>query len=152
MRISFKYFSQLLDAINTCHKINIAHRDLKLQNILISDTFQLKVADFGLASIVDNKNDQIYNVGTPMYKSPELLEQNNSLYDIRNIVVLKSCDVFSLSIIFWQIMNGIEYLPFKCYKLNGITNIKLCTKAIRITTIFHYQFCLMKKVKEITHV
>ena len=121
MRISFKYFTQILDAISTCHKMNIVHRDLKLQNILISDTFQLKVADFGLASIVDNKNyDTIYNVGTPMYKSPELLENTN--YDIRNIIVLKSCDVFSLSIIFWQMMNGIEYLPFKCYKNNGINN------------------------------
>ena len=123
MRISFKYFLQLLNAINACHKMNIVHRDLKLQNILLSDTFQLKVADFGLASIVDNKNnDTIYNVGTPMYKSPELIEAYTSEYDISNIVVLKSCDVFSLSIIFWQMMNGIEYLPFKCYKSNGIND------------------------------
>ena len=123
MRISFKYFTQLLSAINTCHKMNIVHRDLKLQNILISDTFQLKVADFGLASIVDSKNyDKIYNVGTPMYKSPELIEGKNSKYDIRNINVLKSSDVFSLSIIYWQMMNGIEYLPFKCYENNGINS------------------------------
>ena len=121
MRISFKYFLQLLSAINTCHKINIVHRDLKLQNILLSDTFQLKVADFGLASIVDNTKDKIYNVGTPMYKSPELLE-NDTIYDFSNVTVLKACDVFSLSIIFWQMMNGIEYLPFKCYKYNGIND------------------------------
>ena len=122
LRISFKYFTQLLDAINTCHKKNIVHRDLKLQNILISDTFQLKVADFGLASIVDNKNEIIYNVGTPLYKSPELLEHFDTKYDISNIIVLKSCDVFSLSIIFWQMMNGIEYVPFKCFKNNGINS------------------------------
>ena len=53
--ISFKYFTQLLSAVHTCHKMNVVHRDLKLQNILILDTFQLKVTDFGLASIVDNK-------------------------------------------------------------------------------------------------
>ena len=123
LRISFKYFTQLLDAINTCHKKNIVHRDLKLQNILISDTFQLKVADFGLASIVDNNNNEIvYNVGTPLYKAPELLEYSNTKYDISNIIVLKSCDVFSLSIIFWQMMNGIEYVPFKCFKKNGIND------------------------------
>ena len=116
MRISFKYFTQLLSAINTCHKMNIVHRDLKLQNILISDTFQLKVADFGLASMVDDKNDAIYNVGTPMYKSPELLEGYTSEYNIEDIIVLKGCDVFSLGIIFWQMMNGIEYLPFRLYK------------------------------------
>ena len=120
MRISFKYFIQLLSAIYQCHKMNIVHRDLKLHNILIDDTFQLKIAGFGLASIVDkktrkNSNDPIYNVGTPMYKSPELLE-NDTKYDIKNIIVLKSCDIFSLSIIFWQMMNGIEYLPFQLYK------------------------------------
>ena len=72
------------------------------------------MADFGLASIVDSKNEVIYNVGTPMYKSPELLE-NHTIYDIKDTITLKSCDVFSLSIIFWQMMNGIEYLPFKLY-------------------------------------
>ena len=90
LRISFKYFLQLLSAISTCHKMDIVHRDLKLSNILISDTFQLKIADFGLASIV---GDKIYNVGTPMYKSPELIEGYNSNYDINDIIVLKSCDV-----------------------------------------------------------
>ena len=52
------------------HKLNIVHLDFKLKNVLISDTFQLKVVDFGLTSIVfDNKNsDTIFNVGTPMHK------------------------------------------------------------------------------------
>ena len=124
LRISFQYFSQLLFVINTCHKLNIVHRDLNLKNILISDTFQLKVADFGLASIVsDNKNsDKIVNVETPMYKSAELIEEYNSNYDTGDIIVFKSCDVFSLSIIFWQMMNGIEYLPFKCDENNGIND------------------------------
>ena len=97
--------------------MNIVHRDLKLSNILISDTFQIKVCDFGLSSIVDDiKNDEIHNVGTPMYKSPELIEGYSSQYDISNLNALKSCDVFSLSIIFWQMMNGIKYLPFRLYK------------------------------------
>ena len=67
LRISFAYFLQLLSAINQCHKKNIVHRDLKLQNILVTTTFQLKIADFGLASIMnkDNeKNETMYNVGT----------------------------------------------------------------------------------------
>ena len=119
LRISFKYFLQLLSSINTCHKLNIVHRDLKLKNILIDDTFQLKVADFGLASIVNSKNSKnetMYNVGTPKYRAPELLEHVQS-----NLKVLKACDVFSLSIIFWQMMNGAKYFPFTLLKVWDIT-------------------------------
>ena len=47
-------------------------------------------------------------------KSPELIEGYiSSNYDINNIIVLKSCDVLSLAIMFWQMINGIEYLPFR---------------------------------------
>ena len=51
-----------------------------------------------------------------MYKSPELIEAYISKYEMKNIIVLKSCDVFSLAIRFWQMMNGIEYLSFRLYK------------------------------------
>ena len=114
MKIAFKYFLQLLNAIKHCYKRNIVHRDLKLANILVSDTFQSKVADFGLASIVNSKNSKnetMYNVGTPLYRAPELLEHGKL-----DLKVLKACDVFSLSIIFWQMMNGIKYLPFTLLK------------------------------------
>ena len=118
LRISFKYFLQLLSAINQCHKMNIVHRDLKLQNILLSNTFQLKIADFGLSSIlnhddndnINGKNETVYNVGTRFYRSPELLEHLQL-----NLTVMKACDVFSLSIIFWQMMNGVKYLPFELF-------------------------------------
>ena len=67
--IAFIYFEQILSGLQACHIKNIAHRDLKGQNILLSSTFQIKIADFGLASIIndsDNKEDEIYNVGTPV--------------------------------------------------------------------------------------
>ena len=76
LRISLKYFLQLLSAINSCHKMNIVHRDIKLQNIFVTNTFQLKIGDFGLSSIVNNSKDdeneeEIYSVGTPYYRAPE---------------------------------------------------------------------------------
>ena len=82
MKISFKYFEQLLSAISAFHKIDIVHRDLKLQNILVTNTFQLKIADFGLSSIVNKQNLQnetMYNVGTKYYRAPELLEDSNDI-------------------------------------------------------------------------
>ena len=125
-RISFKYFQILLSAINKCHSMNIIHRDLKLSNIFLTNTFQLKIGDFGLSSIVNNNensqlNEDIYNVGTPYYRSPELLEHNGNA-DLNDIKVLKSCDVFSLSIIFWQMINGIKYMPFKLFNKYDINH------------------------------
>ena len=52
--ISRSYFHQLLDGIEACHKKGVYHRDIKPENLLLSDNnFQLKIADFGLASMSD---------------------------------------------------------------------------------------------------
>ena len=117
--LAFIYFEQILSGLQACHGKNIVHRDLKGQNILLSSTFQIKIADFGLASIIhdndtDSKSDEIYNVGTPRYKAPELLE-GTTMYDIKDIAVLKACDVFSVAIIFWEMINGAKFHPFKLY-------------------------------------
>lgn len=57
--ISFEFFKifylfqlflfQILRGLNYCHRKKILHRDLKPQNLLISETGELKLADFGLA-------------------------------------------------------------------------------------------------------
>merc|ERR1740137_264175 len=41
------YFKQLISGLEACHGIGVAHRDVKLQNILIGDKGQLLLADFG---------------------------------------------------------------------------------------------------------
>lgn len=44
-----KFAIQLLEALRDCHQNNIAHRDIKPQNILFDDNFNAKLADFGFA-------------------------------------------------------------------------------------------------------
>lgn len=44
---------QMLSALERCHSTGIAHRDIKPENILLDNNFQLRMADFGLSSIME---------------------------------------------------------------------------------------------------
>lgn len=48
-----RYFHQLISAIEYCHKQGVVHRDLKPENILLDANYNLKIADFGWATIAD---------------------------------------------------------------------------------------------------
>jgi len=62
--------------LETLHKKGIVHRDLKPENILCSNDGYLKLADFGLSTIV-KKDDQMFTLcGSPLYIAPEVIENN----------------------------------------------------------------------------
>ena len=69
------YMQQLLSGIQHCHEKGILHRDLKGSNLLIDKKGALKIADFGLANIIDPKPKKplTSRVVTLWYRAPELL-------------------------------------------------------------------------------
>ena len=71
------FFSQLLDGLKYCHDNNLCHRDIKMENLMISHCLQLKIIDFGFASDLGEitEDGQILKtqLGTPGYQAPELL-------------------------------------------------------------------------------
>ena len=96
---------QLVDAVGYMHDNDIIHRDLKLENILLSDPepeqlYNIKITDFGLSYTrggVDG--DYMVNqvVGTPIYMAPEV---------IVNFGYSQQCDIWSCGVIMYKLFCG----------------------------------------------
>ena len=65
---------QLIDAIGYLHeKVKVAHRDIKLENILVGEDGYIQMIDFGLAKLSEDGKDFTTQCGTAMYKAPEIV-------------------------------------------------------------------------------
>jgi len=72
------YFGQILSALDFAHQKGYCHRDIKAENILLCENYQIKIADFGFASLVESLRgqDKLYTkLGTTKYMAPEVLEE-----------------------------------------------------------------------------
>jgi serine/threonine protein kinase len=69
-------FHEILDAVDSLHnKAGVAHLDLKLENILLTEDFRIKLCDFGFSQSVHNRIFK--SVGTDGYKAPEIYKITN---------------------------------------------------------------------------
>lgn len=71
-----KYFQQLMAAVDYCHSRGVYHRDLKPENLLLDESGNLKVSDFGLSALFESKRqDGLLHTtcGTPAYVAPEVI-------------------------------------------------------------------------------
>lgn len=74
------FFRQFISAVSYCHKNNVAHRDLKLDNTLLdsSDPPLVKLCDFGFAKSWESENaNMMTHIGTPVYMAPELVQPDS---------------------------------------------------------------------------
>jgi serine/threonine-protein kinase len=88
--------------VASAHDKGIVHRDLKPSNVLITSGGEPKVADFGLAHLVDSTSQLTRtgsSLGTPLYMSPEQVEGTSGAISPRT-------DVYALGAILYEILTG----------------------------------------------
>ncbi|MEE9571698.1 MAG: protein kinase [Candidatus Neomarinimicrobiota bacterium] len=92
-----------LNGIKAAHDNNIIHRDIKTENIMVTESGSVKVMDFGLARNLDRKNVTKMGItlGTIAYMSPEQIEGSQA--DQRS-------DIYSFGTVLYEIVTG--RLPF----------------------------------------
>lgn len=71
---SRRLFGEMCAGIEYLHNMNIVHRDLKCENILLCTNNQIKIADFGFARILLPKELSKTFCGSAAYAAPELLQ------------------------------------------------------------------------------
>ena len=119
---------QILSAVNHLHKMNIMHRDLKLENILITKIeedglYRIKLCDFGTSHLFQEGRKEKKVIGSGYYMAPEVI---NKKYDFK-------CDLWSCGIIMYILLN--KEIPFlgdnKTELKNNIKNKKYISEPLK---------------------
>lgn len=93
------YFRHIMGAISYIHSLNVAHRDIKLENILISKDDIAKLTDFGLCKRVTSENTPMLTAcGTLVYAAPEILREGS--YNGM------AADIWSAGIVLYAMVSG----------------------------------------------
>ncbi|KAL1742733.1 hypothetical protein HDZ31DRAFT_83937 [Schizophyllum fasciatum] len=97
-RVARKFARQIASALDYCHKNNVVHRDLKIENILISTSGNIKIIDFGLSNLYDPTTHLDTFCGSLYFAAPELL--NARVYTGPEV------DVWSFGVVLYVLVCG----------------------------------------------
>lgn len=96
-----RYMQQTCEAMAYAHSIGIVHRDIKPANMMLTQDDQIKIADFGIAKMVESSSLESTSVGmvigTPLYMSPE---------QVKGLQVDGRADIYSMGVVFYELLNG----------------------------------------------
>lgn len=106
--------SQILYGLQHIHAHNIAHRDVKLENILIDNRGKVYVIDLGLCAFVEEGKLQRDWCGSDNYLAPEIVRRNpyNGF----------KADVFSTGVVLFALLFGV--FPFENLRVNGVQSLR----------------------------
>lgn len=108
-----RYFMvQIIGAVKYLHSRRVIHRDLKLGNIFFDPDMNLKIGDFGLASVLPSVDSRKYTIcGTPNYIAPEVLGGKTTGHSFE-------VDIWAIGIMMYALLIGKP--PFQAKDVNVI--------------------------------
>ncbi|KAK9825662.1 hypothetical protein WJX81_007564 [Elliptochloris bilobata] len=92
-----KIATEVCRGMDYLHKRKIVHRDLKAANLLMDESGTVKIADFGVARVMDTVGVMTAETGTYRWMAPEVIEHNP---------YRERADVFSFGIMLWELLTG----------------------------------------------
>jgi eukaryotic-like serine/threonine-protein kinase len=123
VRERLKLFLQVLEAVQYAHDHHVIHRDIKPSNILVTESGQVRLLDFGVAKLLAEQEEhtqltQLYGRAlTPEYASPELLRGDG--------LIGAAADVYSLGVVLFELLTG-----SRPYRLKAGASVVLLEHAI----------------------
>lgn len=103
---AIRYTDGILEALEYSHRAGVVHRDIKPGNVMITDTGQVKVMDFGIARAVSDSSSTVAEttaiIGTAAYFSPE--QAKGEPVDAR-------ADLYSAGVVLYELLTGRQ--PFR---------------------------------------
>ena len=121
----------MVSGLHYCHSKGILHRDIKLDNILLSADGEVKICDFGVSKVIRRGEILTEQCGTPAYIAPEILKDRG--YEGFGV------DIWSAGVVLYAMLYGI--VPFRANNMNEL-------QKMIIRADYMLQDCISKEARD----
>jgi len=125
-------FHEMASAVQFLHLNGIAHRDLKLENVLLDENSHVKLIDFGFSTCLGPAKKIKIFCGTPSYMAPEIILKKEHLG--------QSAYIWALGVLLFAMMNG-------CFPFKGSDDDELYSQIV--DGYFIYPYIIPNKIKSL---